>query len=69
MGFLRVQPARGRPSACCVQPLPGETTSKTPFSARKIAEKLGGEELFPDRPLSSWGTAATDGNTPSTKLT
>ncbi|XP_035238042.1 regulator of telomere elongation helicase 1 isoform X2 [Anguilla anguilla] len=38
---------------------------KDTISARKIAEKLGGEELFPDRPLSSWGTAATDGNTPT----
>ncbi|XP_054247853.1 regulator of telomere elongation helicase 1 [Indicator indicator] len=30
------------------------------ISARKIAQRLGGGELFPDRPLSSWGTAATD---------
>ncbi|KAG9331200.1 hypothetical protein JZ751_019914 [Albula glossodonta] len=37
---------------------------KDSISARKIAEKLGGAELFPDRPLSSWGTAATDGDTP-----
>ncbi|XP_062316136.1 regulator of telomere elongation helicase 1 [Osmerus eperlanus] len=38
---------------------------KDTISARKIAEKLGGAELFPDRPLSSWGTAATDGDTPT----
>ncbi|NXG50721.1 RTEL1 helicase, partial [Psilopogon haemacephalus] len=33
---------------------------KDTISARKIAQRLGGEELFPDRPLASWGTAATD---------
>lgn len=34
------------------------------ISARKIAQRLGGEEMFPDTPLSSWGTAATDGDKP-----
>lgn len=34
------------------------------ISARKIAERLGSEEMFPNTPLSSWGTAATDGDTP-----
>lgn len=38
---------------------------KDTISARKIAERLGGEEMFPKTPLSSWGTAATDGDTPS----
>uniref|UniRef100_A0A672Q0L7 Regulator of telomere elongation helicase 1 n=1 Tax=Sinocyclocheilus grahami TaxID=75366 RepID=A0A672Q0L7_SINGR len=38
---------------------------KDTISARKIAERMGGAELFPDRPMSSWGTAATDGDTPS----
>lgn len=37
---------------------------KDSISARKIAERMGGTELFPDRPMSSWGTAATDGETP-----
>ncbi|KAJ8390129.1 hypothetical protein AAFF_G00110030 [Aldrovandia affinis] len=37
---------------------------KDSISAQKISEKMGGAELFPDRPLSSWGTAATDGDTP-----
>ncbi|XP_064023724.1 regulator of telomere elongation helicase 1 isoform X2 [Pogoniulus pusillus] len=36
---------------------------KDTISARKIAQRLGGEELFPGRPLSSWGTAATDADT------
>ncbi|KAM8830526.1 regulator of telomere elongation helicase 1 isoform 2-T2 [Synchiropus picturatus] len=36
---------------------------KDSISARKIAEKLGGQEMFPNTPLSSWGTAATDGET------
>ncbi|KAM8754557.1 regulator of telomere elongation helicase 1 isoform 1-T1 [Acanthopagrus schlegelii] len=35
------------------------------ISARKIAERLGSEEMFPNTPLSSWGTAATDGDTPA----
>ncbi|XP_053368397.1 regulator of telomere elongation helicase 1 [Clarias gariepinus] len=38
---------------------------KDSISARKIAERLGGAELFPDRPMSSWGTTATDGETPA----
>ncbi|XP_069035422.1 regulator of telomere elongation helicase 1 isoform X3 [Lepisosteus oculatus] len=38
---------------------------KDTISARKIAEKMGGVELFPDRPLSSWGSSATDGDTPA----
>uniref|UniRef100_A0A672Q0N5 Regulator of telomere elongation helicase 1 n=1 Tax=Sinocyclocheilus grahami TaxID=75366 RepID=A0A672Q0N5_SINGR len=38
---------------------------KDTISARKIAERMGGAELFPDRPMSSWGTAATDGDTPT----
>ncbi|XP_062282424.1 regulator of telomere elongation helicase 1 [Scomber scombrus] len=38
---------------------------KDTISARKIAQKLGGEEMFPDTPLSSWGTAATDGDKPA----
>uniref|UniRef100_A0A4W6E8K8 Regulator of telomere elongation helicase 1 n=1 Tax=Lates calcarifer TaxID=8187 RepID=A0A4W6E8K8_LATCA len=37
---------------------------KDTISARKVAERLGGEEMFTNTPLSSWGTAATDGNTP-----
>uniref|UniRef100_A0A8P4GG84 Regulator of telomere elongation helicase 1 n=1 Tax=Dicentrarchus labrax TaxID=13489 RepID=A0A8P4GG84_DICLA len=38
---------------------------KDTVSARKIAERLGGEVMFPNTPLSSWGTAATDGDTPT----
>ncbi|KAG9266683.1 regulator of telomere elongation helicase 1 [Astyanax mexicanus] len=38
---------------------------KDSISARKISEKMGGAELFPDRPMSSWGTAATDGDVPA----
>ncbi|KAF3859832.1 hypothetical protein F7725_000087, partial [Dissostichus mawsoni] len=38
---------------------------KDTISARKITEKLKGEEMFSNTPLSSWGTAATDGDTPS----
>lgn len=38
---------------------------KDTISARKIAERMGGAELFPDRTMSSWGTSATDGDTPT----
>uniref|UniRef100_UPI0037E8D6A8 regulator of telomere elongation helicase 1 n=1 Tax=Semicossyphus pulcher TaxID=241346 RepID=UPI0037E8D6A8 len=38
---------------------------KDTISARKIAERLGGEEMFPNTPLASWGTAATDGDKPT----
>ncbi|KAG7224300.1 hypothetical protein INR49_000543 [Caranx melampygus] len=38
---------------------------KDTISARKIAEKLGGEQMFPNTPLASWGTAATDGDKPT----
>ncbi|XP_062868551.1 regulator of telomere elongation helicase 1 [Trichomycterus rosablanca] len=38
---------------------------KDSISARKVTERLGGAELFPDRPMSSWGTSATDGETPA----
>ncbi|XP_040009350.1 regulator of telomere elongation helicase 1 isoform X2 [Xiphias gladius] len=38
---------------------------KDTISARKIAERLGREEMFPNTPLSSWGTAATEGDTPT----
>ncbi|XP_029467005.1 LOW QUALITY PROTEIN: regulator of telomere elongation helicase 1 [Rhinatrema bivittatum] len=33
---------------------------KDSISARKIAERMTGVELFPDRPMSSWGSSATD---------
>ncbi|NXS10283.1 RTEL1 helicase, partial [Neodrepanis coruscans] len=38
---------------------------KDTISARKIAQRMDGLELFPDRPLASWGTAATDGDVPT----
>uniref|UniRef100_A0A669NW16 Regulator of telomere elongation helicase 1 n=1 Tax=Phasianus colchicus TaxID=9054 RepID=A0A669NW16_PHACC len=38
---------------------------KDTISARKIAQRMNGVELFPDRPMSSWGSAATDGDIPT----
>ncbi|KAI4825294.1 hypothetical protein KUCAC02_020980 [Chaenocephalus aceratus] len=38
---------------------------KDTISARKVTERLKGEEMFSNTPLSSWGTAATDGDTPT----
>ncbi|XP_042319514.1 regulator of telomere elongation helicase 1 isoform X2 [Sceloporus undulatus] len=38
---------------------------KDAISAQKIAQRLGGSELFSDRPMSSWGSAATDAEIPA----
>ncbi|XP_059913419.1 regulator of telomere elongation helicase 1 [Gadus macrocephalus] len=35
---------------------------KDTISARKITERLKGAEMFPDMPVATWGTAATDGD-------
>ncbi|XP_010212249.1 PREDICTED: regulator of telomere elongation helicase 1 isoform X2 [Tinamus guttatus] len=38
---------------------------KDTISARKIAQRMNGVELFPDRPMSSWGNAAEDADIPA----
>nr|XP_021139479.1 regulator of telomere elongation helicase 1 [Columba livia] len=38
---------------------------KDTISARKIAQRMNGMELFPERPMSSWGNAATDADIPA----
>ncbi|NXL93119.1 RTEL1 helicase, partial [Alectura lathami] len=38
---------------------------KDAISAQKIAQRMGGAELFPDRPLSSWGSAAAGADVPA----
>ncbi|XP_068769164.1 regulator of telomere elongation helicase 1 isoform X2 [Struthio camelus] len=38
---------------------------KDTISARKIAQRMNGVELFPDRPMSSWGNAAVDADVPA----
>ncbi|XP_071671555.1 regulator of telomere elongation helicase 1 isoform X2 [Patagioenas fasciata] len=38
---------------------------KDTISARKIAQRMNGLELFPERPMSSWGNAATDADIPA----
>ncbi|XP_025057485.1 regulator of telomere elongation helicase 1 isoform X1 [Alligator sinensis] len=38
---------------------------KDTISARKIAQRMDGVELFPDRPMASWGSAATDADIPA----
>ncbi|XP_026110719.1 regulator of telomere elongation helicase 1-like isoform X2 [Carassius auratus] len=38
---------------------------KDKISDRKIAERMDGVELFPDRPMSSRGTAVTNKDTPT----
>ncbi|NWX17252.1 RTEL1 helicase, partial [Aegotheles bennettii] len=38
---------------------------KDTISARKIAQRMSGVELFPERPMSSWGSTATDPDIPT----
>ncbi|NXL36597.1 RTEL1 helicase, partial [Glaucidium brasilianum] len=38
---------------------------KDTISARKIAQRMNGVELFPERPVSSWGSVATDADIPT----
>ncbi|XP_049672320.1 regulator of telomere elongation helicase 1 isoform X3 [Accipiter gentilis] len=38
---------------------------KDTISARKIAQRMNGVELFPETPMSSWGNAATDADIPT----
>ncbi|NWS70965.1 RTEL1 helicase, partial [Crotophaga sulcirostris] len=38
---------------------------KDTISARKIAQRMNGVELFPERPVSSWGNTATDADIPA----
>ncbi|XP_009865860.1 PREDICTED: regulator of telomere elongation helicase 1, partial [Apaloderma vittatum] len=38
---------------------------KDAISARKISQRMNGVELFPERPMSSWGNAATDSDIPT----
>ncbi|XP_043351959.1 regulator of telomere elongation helicase 1 isoform X5 [Dermochelys coriacea] len=38
---------------------------KDTISARKIAQRMNGVELFPDRPMSSWGDAGKDAEIPA----
>ncbi|NXW43810.1 RTEL1 helicase, partial [Nyctiprogne leucopyga] len=38
---------------------------KDTISARKIAQRMSGVELFPERPMASWGNAATDADIPT----
>ncbi|XP_018090505.1 regulator of telomere elongation helicase 1 isoform X3 [Xenopus laevis] len=39
---------------------------KDGISARKIAERMNGAELFPERPTAEWGSAAADGQASGT---
>ena len=41
---------------------------KDNISAQKIKEKMGGGEMFADKPLSSWGEATTGDDTSSTNI-
>ncbi|XP_039656402.1 regulator of telomere elongation helicase 1 [Perca fluviatilis] len=64
-GVLESPTGTGKTLCLLCATLAWRESFKDNISARKIAERLGGEEMFPKTPLSSWGTAATDGDTPT----
>uniref|UniRef100_A0A8D0AE05 Regulator of telomere elongation helicase 1 n=1 Tax=Sander lucioperca TaxID=283035 RepID=A0A8D0AE05_SANLU len=64
-GVLESPTGTGKTLCLLCATLAWRESFKDNISARKIAERLGGEDMFPKTPLSSWGTAATDGDTPT----
>uniref|UniRef100_A0A8D0AKU5 Regulator of telomere elongation helicase 1 n=1 Tax=Sander lucioperca TaxID=283035 RepID=A0A8D0AKU5_SANLU len=59
-GVLESPTGTGKTLCLLCATLAWRESFKDNISARKIAERLGGEDMFPKTPLSSWGTAATD---------
>nr|XP_033818706.1 regulator of telomere elongation helicase 1 isoform X2 [Geotrypetes seraphini] len=60
-GILESPTGTGKTLCLLCSTLAWQEHFKDSISARKIAERLKGVELFPNRTMSSWGNSTTDG--------